>query len=171
MLQFFIQRDANTSTEIKKSFSGRRKLFKKRDCLVYVRFQQCDIIFFVGGPLSSLLCNFYLGEVDLKYLTEFGNDSSGFLVRNCDDYLYVTLDEEKARTFLNRLTAGFPDYNLRLNNDKTESNITNKTANLVKISSFELDVSSFQIYRCFQLYKNRSIFHTLSFKTTKSPGK
>lgn len=110
--------------------------------------------------------------MDLEYLSEFGDDHSGFLIRNCDDYLYMTLDLVKATKFLDLFSNGFPDYNLKLNNAKTESNIFSNpnSADTVRISTFELNISSFQLYQSIKLYKNNSIFHASFLKTISSPG-
>lgn len=123
-----------------------------------------------GGALSSVLCNFYFGELDLSYLTEFSEDKMGFLTRNCDDYLYVTLDRDRATKFLKRLENGFPDFNLHLNGTKTETNLWNSEKCSVSFSRYQLNVKSFQLYGCYKSYHNTSIFHNSAFRSVKQPG-
>lgn len=123
-----------------------------------------------GGALSSILCNFYFGELDLTYLTEFSEDKMGFLTRNCDDYLYITLDRDHATKFLKCLENGFPDFNLRLNVSKTETNLRNSEQCLVSFSRYQLNIKSFQLYGCYKSYRNTSIFYNSAFTSVKQPG-
>ncbi|XKL65517.1 hypothetical protein PGB90_008937 [Kerria lacca] len=124
-----------------------------------------------GGSLSSLLCNLYLSELDVSYFSEFKKDKTGFLARNCDDYLYVTLDQEKATRFLEIIEKGFPDFNMHVNKSKTESNIVNNSQIIVSFGSFQLNIRSFELYGCYESYRDTSIFHHSKFSTLTSPGK
>jgi group II intron reverse transcriptase/maturase len=68
-----------------------------------------------GGPLSPLLCNVYLHQLDRVWDT----GKHGVLVRYCDDLVVVCRSREQAEAALERLTIVLGDLGLELKASKT----------------------------------------------------
>ena len=64
-----------------------------------------------GDPLSSALCDIYLGDLvrtELRSRLPFvASREKRLLVRAVDDFLFVSLCKEEVRSFLRIMTSGF----------------------------------------------------------------
>ena len=56
-----------------------------------------------GSILSTLLCNYYYGNMEAEELVVKGDE---LLMRQVDDFLFVTPHLENARLFLGKLQQG-----------------------------------------------------------------
>ncbi|XP_075258848.1 uncharacterized protein LOC142350780 [Convolutriloba macropyga] len=72
-----------------------------------------------GANISSFLSYLYLNEIDKKFLVSQFNDK-GLLMRNVDDYLFVTTDYHQAKMFADRFLLGFQEFNLKANPNKVQ---------------------------------------------------
>ncbi|KAI9782484.1 MAG: hypothetical protein M1839_004970 [Geoglossum umbratile] len=70
-----------------------------------------------GSVLSSLLCNFFYGDLEQKFLYFLDEDS--VLLRLIDDFLLITLNPDHARQFLQVMHDGTPEYGVSVNPAKT----------------------------------------------------
>lgn len=71
-----------------------------------------------GSVLSSFLCNYFYADLEAKHLG-FLATSDCLLLRLIDDFLLVTLDQNKAIEFVNAMHSGFPEYGVTVNPAKT----------------------------------------------------
>ncbi|KAF9764601.1 hypothetical protein IL306_002785 [Fusarium sp. DS 682] len=74
-----------------------------------------------GSVLSSFLCNYFYADLEAKHLA-FLHSPDCLLLRLIDDFLLVTLDQEKAIKFVNSMHLGFPEYGVSVNPAKTMVN-------------------------------------------------
>ncbi|RGP76336.1 telomerase reverse transcriptase [Fusarium sporotrichioides] len=74
-----------------------------------------------GSVLSSFLCNYFYADLEAKHL-DFLDSPDCLLLRLIDDFLLVTLDQNKAVRFVNDMRGGFPDYGVAVNPAKTMVN-------------------------------------------------
>jgi telomerase reverse transcriptase len=88
-----------------------------------------------GSVISSLLCSFFYGNLEKTHFGDIMSDSSSvslnspklvkitdlsqMLVRLIDDYLLVTTDLEKAKSFWQVMNAGHTEYGCFISPDKT----------------------------------------------------
>ncbi|KAI9772335.1 MAG: hypothetical protein M1840_001084 [Geoglossum simile] len=70
-----------------------------------------------GSVLSSLLCNFFYGDLEQKVLHFLDEDS--ILLRLIDDFLLITLNHDHAKQFLQIMHNGRPEYGVSVNPAKT----------------------------------------------------
>ena len=56
-----------------------------------------------GSMVSTLLCNYYYGAMERDHLQLHSDE---LLMRQADDFLFVTPHEENARTFLETMVKG-----------------------------------------------------------------
>ncbi|KAF4996024.1 hypothetical protein FGRMN_4772 [Fusarium graminum] len=71
-----------------------------------------------GSVLSSFLCNYFYADLEAKHLS-FLDTADCLLLRLIDDFLLVTLDQNKAVQFVNAMHSGFPEYGVTVNPAKT----------------------------------------------------
>ncbi|KAF5660987.1 telomerase reverse transcriptase [Fusarium heterosporum] len=71
-----------------------------------------------GSVLSSFLCNYFYADLEAKCLN-FLDTADCLLLRLIDDFLLVTLDQNKAVQFVNAMHSGFPEYGVTVNPAKT----------------------------------------------------
>ncbi|KAM0345308.1 hypothetical protein ACHAPU_006707 [Fusarium lateritium] len=71
-----------------------------------------------GSVLSSFLCNYFYADLEAKHL-RFLDTADCLLLRLIDDFLLVTLDQNKAAQFVNAMHSGFPEYGVTVNPVKT----------------------------------------------------
>lgn len=71
-----------------------------------------------GSVLSSILCNFFYGDLENKKLS-FAFEDDGILMRLVDDFLYITPEREKAQRFLEVMHGGMPEYGAFVSAQKT----------------------------------------------------
>lgn len=93
-----------------------------------------------GSVLSSLLCNYFYGDLEAQHLG-FLDPEQSLLLRYIDDFLLVTFNKSHAKQFLQIMHDGLPAYGVRVNPDKTlvnfEATINNKkVARLVGTNDF-----------------------------------
>ena len=81
-----------------------------------------------GSVLSTILCNYYYGDLEAKLLGDLF-DSRHFvdsearplhlLVRNVDDFLLISTNRATSERFLERMEAGLPELGVQINREKT----------------------------------------------------
>lgn len=71
-----------------------------------------------GSVLSSILCNFFYGDLEKNKLS-FTLDEDGLLLRLIDDFLFITLNRDNAESFLKIMHQGHPEYGAFVSIDKT----------------------------------------------------
>ncbi|KAJ3526128.1 hypothetical protein NM208_g11338 [Fusarium decemcellulare] len=71
-----------------------------------------------GSVLSSFLCNYFYADLEKQHL-DFLDAPDTLLLRLIDDFLLVTLDQEKAVNFVNTMHKGVPEYGVVVNPAKT----------------------------------------------------
>ncbi|KAF4468417.1 telomerase reverse transcriptase, partial [Fusarium albosuccineum] len=71
-----------------------------------------------GSVLSSFLCNYFYADLEKQHL-DFLDAPDTLLLRLIDDFLLVTLDQEKAVNFVNTMHKGVPEYVVVVNPAKT----------------------------------------------------
>ncbi|KAF4999266.1 hypothetical protein FDECE_11560 [Fusarium decemcellulare] len=71
-----------------------------------------------GSVLSSFLCNYFYADLEKQHL-DFLDAPDTLLLRLIDDFLLVTLDQEKAVNFVNTMHKGIPEYGVVVNPAKT----------------------------------------------------
>lgn len=76
-----------------------------------------------GSVLSSLLCNFFLAELERNMLG-FLQPADSLLMRFVDDFLLVTTDVNQAMQFLQTMLRGQPSYGVMVNPSKSLVNFT-----------------------------------------------
>ncbi|KAF4460773.1 hypothetical protein FALBO_12428, partial [Fusarium albosuccineum] len=67
---------------------------------------------------SSFLCNYFYADLEKQHL-DFLDAPDTLLLRLIDDFLLVTLDQEKAVNFVNHMHKGVPEYGVVVNPAKT----------------------------------------------------
>ena len=63
--------------------------------------------------MSSALCNIYLGQMVESHLGQFTSHHDNLLTRAVDDFLFATPSLETAKTFLQVMSDGFPEYGIK----------------------------------------------------------
>jgi telomerase reverse transcriptase len=86
-----------------------------------------------GSVLSTLLCNFYFGDVEKSLLPNHFPNAAGasignpthceLLVRMVDDFLLITSDLTRLGTFLRAMYKGDPALGVSVNRDKTKVSV------------------------------------------------
>lgn len=71
-----------------------------------------------GSVLSSLLCNFFYGELERDVLG-FLDREKALLLRLIDDFLLITTDAALAKKFLQVMMNGQPEYGITVNASKS----------------------------------------------------
>lgn len=71
-----------------------------------------------GSVLSSLLCNFFYGQLEREVL-DFLKDDETLLLRLIDDFLLITSRPEFAKRFLEVMLNGQPEYGITVNASKS----------------------------------------------------
>ncbi|KAJ8072353.1 Telomerase reverse transcriptase [Marasmius tenuissimus] len=74
-----------------------------------------------GSSLSTILCAFFYGDME-KQFGAFAGDSQSVLLRNVDDYLFITTRPDKAAGFVRMMYKGHPDYGCFISKGKTLTN-------------------------------------------------
>ena len=107
-----------------------------------------------GSILSTLLCNYYYGDVEkamlkdvleehnvtVSYVSSTGNGHVSLLVRIVDDFLHISTDKALSIDFLSTMNNGRDDLGVCINNDKTLVNYS------VRLDNGDGTVKEFQ--RC-----------------------
>ncbi|CAD5119396.1 DgyrCDS8011 [Dimorphilus gyrociliatus] len=72
-----------------------------------------------GYVLSSMLCNMYYAKLEREY---FEVKEEDLLMRQIDDFLFISPSPERTLKFYNILKQGFPKYNCFINKEKLVTN-------------------------------------------------
>lgn len=76
-----------------------------------------------GSVLSAILCSYFYGDLEKRKLSDFSsNDPESVLLRLIDDYFFVTTTLQKAKSFLDVMTKGHPEYGCMISREKTMTN-------------------------------------------------
>ncbi len=76
-----------------------------------------------GSVLSTILCNYYYGDIERELLEDvFASHDRYLLIRIVDDFLLVTPCLEVAQRFLSKLSVGNPHFGVKINPHKTRTN-------------------------------------------------
>jgi telomerase reverse transcriptase len=86
-----------------------------------------------GSILSSILCNFFYGDMEREKLDFLDRDS--ILLRHTDDFLLVTTNRKQARQFLQLMHDGHPEYGISVNPTKS-------------LVNFEVTINGMKVARC-----------------------
>ena len=65
--------------------------------------------------------SFYYADLEKQCLPRI-DPKTGLLLRYVDDFLLITKESEVAKQFLSTLQRGIPEYNCRVNEEKTTTN-------------------------------------------------
>ncbi|KAK7863070.1 hypothetical protein R5R35_010996 [Gryllus longicercus] len=114
-----------------------------------------------GNELSASLCNFYLNAMDQKYLREFVSESS-LLIREMDDYLFITTSHEQAVKFYYFMQKGISEFNVQIN-AKTETSDTHHEISYLK---YIINTEDLEIGYDYSKYASSDIAHWLSLNRT-----
>ena len=60
-----------------------------------------------GSVVSTILCNIFYADLEKKKLP-FLTDSEGLLLRLIDDFLFISMNQDHAKTFLQYMHNGIP---------------------------------------------------------------
>lgn len=74
-----------------------------------------------GSVVSSLLCNYFYADLEIKHL-DFLQAGESLLLRMIDDFLLITTNAGHAKRFLQIMHGGLPAYGVHVNPDKTLAN-------------------------------------------------
>nr|CAD7396984.1 unnamed protein product [Timema cristinae] len=125
-----------------------------------------------GATLSAALCNFYYGIVDRHFDKLVSEEDT--LVRIVDDYLFVTLDKQRAERFFNRMTEGFPKFNCNINKRKTQVNFSigeNLSVDKITFCGHVIDTCTLEVTGDYKRYKGKEIAYTMRLNNVGHPGK
>ncbi|XP_076339988.1 telomerase reverse transcriptase-like isoform X2 [Tachypleus tridentatus] len=122
-----------------------------------------------GGALSSILCNFYLAELEKQYIHSSINTEEDLLMRMVDDYLFITPDLERANTFVKIFSKGIPEYNCTVNVKKVVVNFQSGTESKclqddepLRWVGLEIDTKTLQIRLDYKRYEGICVPYTMS---------
>ena len=80
-----------------------------------------------GGFLSTLLCDYYYSAMYYKHWRcNVGADD--LLMHTVDDFIYCSVDCERAQAFLSKISQSVPEFNCRINSAKTGHNVSDPGA-------------------------------------------
>jgi telomerase reverse transcriptase len=65
-----------------------------------------------GSVVSTILCNMYYANLEKKL--DFMDHEEGILLRLIDDFLFITMNREHARLFLQAMGDGVPLWSSHL---------------------------------------------------------
>lgn len=123
-----------------------------------------------GGMLSSALCELYYSSLCSTHLADF-NVFPSMLLRSVDDMLFVTPDLKKARFFLQKMDAGFPDFNCKINNYKTAHNIDSGEGIRVSFCGVVVCSTSYQLLVNISSLAQGLPRYSVKLNSYKHPGK
>ena len=131
-----------------------------------------------GSVISTMLCNLYYGDMESKNLTVSKNE---ILMRQVDDFLFVTPNRSSAIAFLELMPNGFPEYNCCINKEKTLFKIFNfeyfdKTVEQVSATTqfpwcgILIDTETLNVKVDYSRYGGLSTSDTMSVDGSQHPG-
>ncbi|KAM9824207.1 telomerase reverse transcriptase [Neosynchiropus ocellatus] len=133
-----------------------------------------------GSPVSSLLCCLCYGHMENTLFKDFPKDKVCFM-RLIDDFLLITTEKWRAKSFLMTLLAGVPEYGLVANLQKVVANFHVHTWSHPDINTLPyhclfpwcgllLDTKSLDVYKDYSSYAGLSLRYTLTLGSVSSPG-
>lgn len=128
-----------------------------------------------GSVISTILCNLYYAEMESEYLT---TDTDDLLMRQMDDFLFVTPQKDCATAFLEVMTNGIAAYNCYINCEKTMINFDYFDASVNRLAEGALfpwcglliDPISLDIRADYSRYAGLCIRDTISIDNTERAG-
>lgn len=72
-----------------------------------------------GSAVSTILCNFYYGQLEREYLCNCVDSTCTLMMRMTDDFLIISTQQQQVETVLKQLYHGIPEYGCQLNKAKT----------------------------------------------------
>ncbi|XP_070543743.1 telomerase reverse transcriptase-like [Ptychodera flava] len=131
-----------------------------------------------GSVLSTLLCSYFYGDMEQKFLT--GIDEDGLLLRMVDDFLLVTPHISQAKKFLEIMSSGIPEYGCRINTKKTVANfaLDRQDCTVTCLENLALfpwcgmliNTQTLEVYGDYSGYENLDMKDTITLDLTKNPG-
>ncbi|XP_018424735.1 PREDICTED: telomerase reverse transcriptase [Nanorana parkeri] len=140
--------------------------------------QRCGIP--QGFMLSALLCSLCYGDMENKVFC--GVQENGVLMRLSDDFLLVTTNLQKAKTFLRILAEGIPEYGCSISQYKTMVNFPIEDIpgcsevqclpahTLFSWCGLLLDTKTLEVFSDYSRYSCTSIRSSLTFCYYKARG-
>nr|DAA35191.1 TPA_inf: telomerase reverse transcriptase [Helobdella robusta] len=131
-----------------------------------------------GSCISSLLCNLYYADMEFK---NFSVRSDELLLRQVDDYIFVSKDVERAKIILEKMSAGFVEYSFQINKEKTLTNFKYDAKNRGMCSGtfarsrlpwcgLIIDMKTLEIYSDYSKFAGLSVKYTMSASFSNHPG-
>lgn len=133
-----------------------------------------------GSVLSSLLCNFFYGQLERQVL-DFLQDDETLLLRLIDDFLLITTGPELAKRFLGVMLSGQPEFGITVNASKSLVNFE-ATINGTKMPRLEgtsfpycgnlIDTHTLSIHkdRDYSCGGQLNVADTLTVESSRLPG-
>ncbi|XP_053718847.1 telomerase reverse transcriptase [Synchiropus splendidus] len=133
-----------------------------------------------GSLVSSLLCCLCYGHMENTLFKDFPKDKVCFM-RLIDDFLLITTEKWRAKSFLMTLFDGVPEYGLVANPQKVVANFQASTWSHHGITTLPyhslfpwcgllLDTKSLEVYKDYSSYAGLSLRYTLTLGSVISPG-
>jgi hypothetical protein len=134
-----------------------------------------------GSILSALLCCLYLASAESKYIwpniiqENSVSSSLDLMVRQIDDYLFISEDKNHATAFAKIMSKGIQEYNIRINPSKAKSSF-----GLENFSLFEkefpwcgllIDTETLEIRSDYSKYTHTMIRNSIKVHVSSNPGK
>lgn len=128
-----------------------------------------------GSVISTILCNLYYAEMESEYLT---TDNDDLLMRQMDDFIFVTPQKDSATAFLEVMTNGIAAYNCYINCEKTMINFDYFDVSVNRLAEGALfpwcglliDPISLDIRADYSRYAGLCIRDTISIDITERAG-
>jgi telomerase reverse transcriptase len=72
-----------------------------------------------GSVLSTLLCSLYYGDLERTELATITNDPNSVLIRYIDDFLFISTDKNRVKSFSRIMHQGFPQFGVQVSTNKS----------------------------------------------------
>ncbi|CAG7852639.1 Telomerase reverse transcriptase {ECO:0000312/PomBase:SPBC29A3.14c} {ECO:0000269/PubMed:24793650}; AltName: Full=Telomerase catalytic subunit {ECO:0000303/PubMed:9252327} [Serendipita indica DSM 11827] len=130
-----------------------------------------------GSVLSTILCNFFYGDLEASNPFSFVNDPSHVLLRYMDDYLLVSTSLSAAHQFLEMMKQGHPQYGCFIAEDKTITNFEHIAAgtvvreeNYMPWCGLHVNLQSLDVSIDFTRFQGKNILNALSVDSSHRPA-
>ena len=129
-----------------------------------------------GSIISTMLCNLYYGRMEADYIDVDVQDE--LLMRQVDDFIFVTPSYSNAVRFLELMMHGIPEYNCTINKEKTLINFDYFDEGVKRLPDGALfpwcgllfDTVSLCVKSDYTRYAGLSVADTISIDTTQQAG-
>ncbi|KAF7773358.1 hypothetical protein Agabi119p4_5525 [Agaricus bisporus var. burnettii] len=131
-----------------------------------------------GSILSSLLCSFFYGDLERQF-GSYTESEDSTLLRMTDDYLLITTNQSKARSFLDMMNKGHPEYGCFITKEKTMSNFDydHQVMNVVDSRTrhfywcgYAIDMKDLSVSADYTRYHGLDLSNTLTVSRGHKPG-